>query len=156
MIGATSNAVGANVGGATNADMPLAPGRNRQIHPNSCEEAMSWHQATRTARAGGCPPLDDYKGPSCSIRAKQVAITGNAHARNAQKTCWISCWAFNMIALPVLWSEIKAAFSPHVKGTFTLQFMVQLTALESSPFLSQHPVAASSVRAQSVEGYARR
>jgi len=25
----------------------------------------------------------------------------------------------------VLWSEIKAAFSPQSKGTFTLQFMTQ-------------------------------
>src|SRR5262249_26162733 len=29
------------------------------------------------------------------------------------------------VTLPLLWSEIKAAFSPQVKGTFTLQFMTQ-------------------------------
>jgi hypothetical protein len=29
------------------------------------------------------------------------------------------------VALPMLWSEVKAAFSPQVKGTITLQFMTQ-------------------------------
>jgi len=38
--------------------------------------------------------------------------------------------------LPLLWSEIKASFSPQFKGTFTLQFMTQYYYLLIGRFLA--------------------